>query len=145
MYSLASIGKPVAVAFVSDGGPENKGEVIEWIENLHDPNITKITARTENFKYTNNEIESTFNIFKNEFVASREIIDKEHAQQLLKDFQKYSDNERYPLALFGLTPQEVFDGAIPNKYHFKIDIQQARTIRYQKNKLGRFCDVCSPV
>jgi hypothetical protein len=95
--------------------------------------------------HTNNEIESTFNLFKNEFIASLKINDKEHAQQLLKDFQNYNDNERYPLALFGLTPQEVFEGAIPNKYLFANDIQQARKIRYQKNKAGRFCDVCSPV
>ena len=141
MYGLGSI--PKSVAFVSDGGPENKGEVIEWIESISLPNVTKLIAKTENFKYTNNEIESTFNIFKNEFVASREITSKDHAQKLLNDFQKYNDNERYPLALFGLTPQEVFDEAIPDKYRFTIDIKQAASARYQKNKAGRFCDLCS--
>lgn len=85
--------------------------MIEWIKHLSLPNVIKVTARTDSFKYTNNEIESTFNIFKNEFVVWREIINKEHAQQLLNDFQQYNDNERYPLALWGLTPQEVFDGA----------------------------------
>lgn len=141
MYGLASVSKPVA--FVSDGGSENKGEVIEWIESLHSLNVTKLIAKTERFNYTNNEIESTFNIFKNEFIAYREIIDKKHAQQVLSDFQLYNNTKRYPLALYGLTPQEVFDGATPDKHRFKENIKQAAAMRYQKNKAGRFCDVCA--
>lgn len=112
-YRLQSIYKPMA--FVSDGGSENKGEVIDWINNLECDNITKLTAKTEGFRFTNNEIESNFNIFKNEFLASTEIIDKHHARKLLADFQLYNYHERYPLSLFGLTPQEVFDGGTPDQ------------------------------
>ncbi|HVA99119.1 MAG TPA: hypothetical protein VNG53_09505, partial [Bacteroidia bacterium] len=67
--------------------------------------IGKQTAKTKEFIYTNNEIESTFNIFKNDFLCHKEISDKEHAKKLLAEFQLYNDNERYPLMLYGLTPQ----------------------------------------
>ena len=71
------------------------------------------------------------------------INNKEHAKELLNQFHHYHDNERYPIALYGYTPQEVFDGAIPDKYRFTKLIKQAALDRYQKNKIGRFCDVCS--
>ena len=60
-------GYPTAlVTLVSDGGSENKGAVLDWIDSLEENLIVKKTARTKEFIFTNNEIESTFNIFKND-------------------------------------------------------------------------------
>jgi len=140
-YQLHNYPEPITI--VSDGGSENKGSVNTWLENLNSPLISKQTAKTKEFIYTNNEIESTFNIFKNEFLCHKEISDKEHAKKLLAEFQLYNDNERYPLMLYGLTPQEVFDGAIIDKNRFKENIRQATKTRYLKNKVGKFCDMCS--
>ena len=131
------------VTLISDGGSENKGKVLDWIDSLEENYIIKKTARTKEFIFTNNEIESTFNIFKNEFLAGKNIVHKQEVVELLQKFQLYNDNERFPLALYGCTPQEVFDGAVPDKYRFRADIKRAEKSRYERNKVGRFCDVCS--
>lgn len=140
-YNLSSHAKEINI--VSDGGSENKGEVIDWFTELNNPLVSKHIARTKEFIYTNNDIESTFNIFKNEFLQSKEITDPEHADKLLDEFHNYNDNERYPLALYGLNPQEVFDGEIIDKHRFTKQIKQTAKNRHLKNKSGRFCDVCS--
>ena len=131
------------VTLVSDGGSENKGEVLNWIETLEENTLVKKTARTKDFIYTNNEIESTFTIFKNEFLIGKDIIGKQEAVDLLQKFQYYNDNERFPLALYGYTPQEVFEGAVPDRYRFSAAIKAAEKSRYLRNKAGKFCDVCS--
>ena len=83
-------------------------------------------------------MESTFNIFKNEFLNNIDIKDKGHAKQLLSEFQFYNDNKRYPISLYGLTPQGVFDGEIIDKYKFRNEIRQTAKQRYLKNKVEDF-------
>ena len=124
-------------------GSDNKGEVLSWIETLEENTLVKKTARTRDFIYTNNEIESTFTIFKNEFLLGKDIVGKQEAVELLQKFQYYNDTERFPLALYGYTPQEVFEGAVPDRYRFSADIKAAEKSRYLRNKAGKFCDVCS--
>lgn len=141
MYKL--LDQDEITTIVSDGGSENKGEVTQWIESLNSDKIKKKTARTKEFIYTNNEIESVFHIFKHEFLPNEKITNKEQVRKYLQEFQFYNNNERYPISLHGLTPQEVFDGSIPDKNRFKTEITQATKKRYEKNKKGRFCDVCS--
>ncbi len=141
IYKLYQYSQPITI--VSDGGSENKGEVLNWINTFDKDAVIKKTAKTIDFQYTNNEIESTFNIFKNEYIGQTEIADKEHSRKLLKDFQLYNDNQRYPIALYGLIAQEVFDGAVPDKYRFRNDIQHAAKNRHIRNKSALFCDVCS--
>ena len=41
------------------------------------------------------------------------------------------------------TPQEVFEGAVPDRYRFTAAIKAAEKSRYLRNKAGKFCDVCS--
>ncbi len=142
MYGLENYNR--LITLVSDGGSENKGDVTQWFNTFDKDSIAKQIAKTKEFKFTNNEIESTFNIFKNEFLQGKEIIDKEHAKRELDNFANYNDKQRYPIALYGCTPQEVFEGAIIDKHRFKENIRQARKNRYGKNKAGRFCDVCTP-
>jgi len=144
MFSICGLRyHPLPITLVSDGGPENKGEVLRWIDTFENVAVVKKIAKTKEFAFTNNEIESTFNIFKNEFLGDKEIMNKEEAKKLLDKFQLYNDNERYPIALYVLTPQEVFEGESPDKYRFTHDIQQAAKFRYLNNKSGKFCDVCS--
>ena len=102
-------------------------------------------------------LDSTFNVqsYKNYFtnfqnavntvkvLIGKDIFGKQEAVDLLQKFQYYNDNERFPLALYGYTPQEVFEGAIPDRYRFSADIKTAEKSRYLRNKAGKFCDVCS--
>ena len=73
----------------------------------------------------------------------KDIVGKQEAVDLLQKFQYYNDNERFPLALYGFTPQEVFEGTVPDRYRFSAAIKAAEKSRYFRNKAGKFCDVCS--
>ena len=53
------------------------------------------------------------------------------------------NNERFPNALYGSNASEILNGGEIDKYRFKKEIQNAQKIRYQKNKAGKFCDVCT--
>jgi hypothetical protein len=130
------------INIVSDGGSENKGDVIEWINKMDNTHIRKLTAKTSTFDFTNNEIESTFHILKNKFLKGVKIKDKDQLKILLEKFQHYNNNERYPGKLYGLTPHEVFNGEVINKYRFKESIKASAKMRHIKNRNGRFCDIC---
>ncbi|WP_457617876.1 hypothetical protein [Lutibacter sp.] len=53
------------INILSDGGSENKGELISWVNNIiAPPVVSKITARTDEFPYPNNMSESTHSIYK---------------------------------------------------------------------------------
>ncbi len=144
MFTLCNLqNHPQPITLVSDGGSENKGEVTQWFTTLDASTFTKQIAKTPTFSFTNNQIESTFNTFKNKFLNQRAISNKVHLLQELNDFAHYNNNHRYPISLAGYTPQEVFEGAIVDKNKFKISIQQAQTLRYHKNKSASFCNVCT--
>lgn len=65
MYGLQNYREQITL--VSDGGSENKGDVIDWVHCLDTASVIKKIAKIKEFPFTNNEIESTFNIFKNVF------------------------------------------------------------------------------
>lgn len=132
-----------SIILVSDGGSENKGEVDKWINELdRDDMFVHKTARTPSFLFTNNEIESVFNIFKNEFLVGKDISDTATAKKMLEDFMLYYNNERFLTALYGLTAQEVFDGEIIDKYRFEKRIKQAQKDRIAANKANKSCKGC---
>ena len=126
---------------VSDGGSENKGSVIEWA-NKYYPNLIKLIAYTNDFKHSNNSVESIFNTFKNEFMQNKLLNNEDELKNILERFMTYYNNERYPLALLGNTPNEVLSGIIPDKNKFKVQIEQARMERMVTNKKEQLCTTC---
>ena len=51
-YKLYDASKPINI--LSDGGPENKGVFLEWVNQITAPPlVTKITANTPDFPYSN--------------------------------------------------------------------------------------------
>lgn len=132
------------INIVSDKGSENRGEVVKWISGLNKPNhVIKKTVGEDDFEYYNNEVESSFNIFKNEFSFNKIYSDDVDLQQGLDEFEIYLNTKRYPKDLYGLLPQQVIDGHLPDKYMFKEQIKAQKKVRFMKNKAARFCDVCS--
>ncbi len=63
---------------------------------------------------------------------------KTHLENL-KRFVHYYNHERYPTDLFGLTPMEVIDGKIPDKYYFKNQIAEAKLNRVTTNQAFNNC------
>ncbi len=131
------------IHIVSDKGSENRGEVLKWINELDIPNmVIKKTVGEDNFKYYNNEVESCFHTFKNEFCFNKQFNDEVDLQKSLDEYEIYLNTKRYPRELYGLLPQQVLNGEIPDRNKFKESIKAQQKVRYQKNKSARYCDVC---
>ncbi len=131
-----------SINILSDGGSENKGELLSWIKHIKAPPVvSKITAKTDEFPFTNNMAESTHSIYKTEFLKKQ--ISKNTTEHLknLASFFEYYNNKRYPTELYGLTPLEVVNGKIPNKHFYKEQIQQARKDRVVVNQNFNNCPV----
>jgi hypothetical protein len=117
---------------LSDGGSENKGELLSWINNIQaPPMVTKITAQTKDFLFSNSMSESTHSIYKTEFLHGKYSLNEKIHLKYFERFVEYYNHHRYPTDLFGLTPIEVVNGKIPDKNHFKDKIQTARKNRIQ--------------
>ncbi|MCW3083931.1 MAG: transposase [Bacteroidetes bacterium] len=141
-HHLMNYKEPIHI--ISDKGSENRGEVLKWIDQFEQPNmVIKKTVGEDHFKYYNNEVESAFHIFKNEFSRDKIYNDTADLQNGIDEFYIYFNEKRYPKELYGLTPQQVLNGEIPDKNRFKEQIKAQKGVRYQKNKSAKFCDVCS--
>jgi hypothetical protein len=122
------------INIISDGGSENKGEVINWIGNIKAPPfVKKIIAGTLEFKQSNSMIEGLFHLFKHDFLNGELIINKQHLEKKLDIFFDHTLN-RYFTELYGLTPQQILDAEIIDRHRFKNQIKQAKENRKAINK-----------
>jgi len=136
--------QPCPINILSDGGPENKGQFISWIKHIKAPPVVnKITARTDEFPFSNSMSESTHSILKTEFLKKQ--VSKNETEHLknLNKFVLYYNNERFPGELLGLKPLEVVDGKTPDKNYFKENIQQSRKNRIAINQNFNDCPMSS--
>ncbi len=132
--------KKDAINILSDGGPENKGELLSWIKNIKAPPVVfKITAQTADFPFSNSMSESTHSIYKTEFLHGKNSLNR---KTHLKDLERFVGNynyKRFPTELYGLNPMEVIAGKIPDKHRFKGQIKKAQISRIQTNQLFNNC------
>lgn len=113
-YNLLNAIKPINI--LSDGGSENKGELLSWIQNIQaPPTVTKITAQTKDFPFSNSMSESTHRIYKTEFLHGKYSLNEKTHLKDLDRFVEYYNHHRYPTDLFGLTPIDVVNGKTPDK------------------------------
>jgi len=85
--------------------------------------------------------ESTHSIYKTEFLHGKYSLNEKTHLKDLKRFVEYYNYHRYPTELFGLTPMEVIQGKIPDKHHFKEQIQTARKNRVEINQKFNDCKI----
>ena len=130
---------PHTINIMSDGGSENKGDLLKWINDLE--NVRKIIAKKD-LPFTNNMSESIHHTFKGEFMGYKSISDEHALKNNLALFVQYYNHQRFPIELHGYAPMEVVQGAIPDKYKFKKDLRLARHRRYLENKAATFCNAC---
>jgi hypothetical protein len=133
------------INILSDGGSENKGSLLEWVNQIEaPPAVRKLTARTEEFPQSNSMAESTHSIYKSEFLQGKHSVDKEdHLKNITAFFNYYNDN-RFPFEFYGLTPMEVLKGETPDKAKFKEHIENAHKERLKENREFNGCPmVCS--
>ena len=121
---------PFTVLLVDDG-IENKGFVCEAIEN-QEIKMNKLIAQKD-IHFSNSMIEAVNKRIKYDFLFRHQLHDFEHTRRfLITAVEQY--NNRPHSALFGLTPKEVFYGAIPDKALFKPQIKKAQILRKDENK-----------
>lgn len=141
-HNLFNCPNPINV--LSDGGSENKGEFLSWIKHIKaPPMVSKITARINEFPFSNSMAESTHSIYKTEFLKKQ--LSKNIGEHLknLENFFAYYNESRFPTELYGLTPQDVINGKTPNKYLYSEAIKQARKERVLVNQNFNNCPILS--
>lgn len=131
-----------SINILTDGGPENKGDFITWVNTINAPPIvTKLTARTPDFPQSNSMAESTHSIFKTEFLKGKIVNSKIEHLKSVENFVQYYNYQRFPTELYGFNPMEIVDGNIPDKYLFTQKIALAKTKRILENKAFNRCKV----
>lgn len=127
---------------ISDGGPENKGEFISFIDGIPSPpKITKLIAKTNEFPFSNNASEALHKILKQEFIRDRPIHGMAHFKKLILEFIQYYNKCRYPTDLKGYTPIEVLQGAEPTPKLFSQQIKQRQKERINENRAFNDCPI----
>lgn len=137
-YNLYNHTKDIHI--LSDGGSENKGEVLSWVKHLNAPPIVKkITAMTDDFPFSNAMSEITHSIYKSEFMRGKHSEDKASHLISLDAFIDYYNHHRYPCRLYGKTPMEIINGQDIDKTLFSEILIQAKTDRLEVNKNFNEC------
>ena len=128
------------IHILSDGGPENKGQVLSWIKNIQAPPIVKkITAMTEEFPFSNAMSEITHSIYKSEFMGGKISEDQASHLKSLDAFMEYYNFHRYPCRLYGKTPMQIVNGEAIDKQLYINRIKEAKIARAQVNRNFNQC------
>lgn len=137
-YQLLNNANPINI--LSDGGSENKGELLTWVNTIQAPPVvSKITAQTKDFPFSNSMSESTHSIYKTEFMRGKLSLNTQTHLQDLERFVHYYNYERYPTELYGYTTIEIIEGKIPDKDRFKEQILVAQKSRVKANQQFNDC------
>jgi putative transposase len=127
-YHLNQIN-PV-IDLICDGGSENKGEVDAYV-NGPTSNIQKLIAQTD-IIFSNSMVEAVNKRMKYDFLFTTKLLNIEQTKQyLIYAIEQY--NNKPHSSLFGLTPHEVFNGAIPDKDMFRQAMRHAALKRKEIN------------
>ena len=135
VYEKYNLKNRTNTILMTDDGSENKAEVDEYIENI---NLQHLIAQKDVF-YSNSIVESAFYKFKYQFLFTKSLADFLETYNYLKVAIPEYRNRPHS-ALFGFTPNEVCNGAIPNKDLFKQQKLLAKTIRIIENKQCKECE-----
>jgi len=129
------------IDLVCDGGSENKGMVDDFV-NGQAGNIKKLIAQTD-IVFSNSMIEAVNKRMKYDFLFTANLQNIEQTMQYLACAVEQYNNKPHS-TLYGLTPTEVFNGSLPDKYMFKQAIRQAASKRKMIN-LDQQCLNCFDV
>ena len=119
-YKLRQIN-PV-IDLICDGGSENKGKVDTFI-NRQVSNMNKLVAQTD-IVFSNSMVEAVNKRMKYDFLFTTRLLNIEQTKQYLTHAVEQYNNKPHS-SLYGLTPQEVFNGAIPDKDMYRQAIRHA--------------------
>ena len=124
---------PDPIFIVSDGGSENKGELIKWVNKISDADVTKLIAGKD-FPFTNAMSESVHHLYKTFFAPGKIYFDDDHIQRDLDRFVQFVNYEWFPLELYGSAPMEVLNSGVVERGRFSEQIRKARRQRVLENR-----------
>ena len=128
--------------------PQTKAD--EWRRRLEISHLCSKQARRRHSSapsyfdsagHSNSMVEAVNKQMKYGFLFRHQLLDFEDTQRFLET-AVVEYNNRPHSALYGFTPQKVFNGAKPNKYFFKPQMEQAKILRKIENK-ALACDSCA--
>jgi hypothetical protein len=135
VFSAFDIARlPQQISIVSDGGSENKGELLLWIAQQVVPEVKKLTAGID--VKSNSHSESVHHTLKKQFLQYKPVAD---AYKTLIDFVYYYNHRCFPTKLYGYTRWQVLEGAEPDKNRFKEQLRIARIKRVEENRKFQHC------
>lgn len=129
---------PDPIFVISDGGSENKGAVIEWINSLTDFNVKKLIAGID-FPSTNAMSESVHHLLKTYFAPNKIYCGDHELQNGLESFMHFANYDWFPIEFFGSSPIEVMNNGFVDRKQFSQRIKQAQKLRAIENRKFSFC------
>lgn len=120
---------------VTDGGPENHGEVSRFISDKR--NIKHVIAQKDIIQ-SNSMVEAVNKHIKYYYLFKKNLKDLNDTRNYLSISIEDYNNKPHG-RLYGLTPNETLKGYVPNKDRYKNDIQNARKNRILLNQSIECC------
>lgn len=118
-------------SLITDDGAENNGELTKWLASSATL-WKKIVAQVDIIQ-SNSMVEAANKIIKYRYLFPKPIMDTSELTQTLE--QAIENYNNIPNGqLHGFTPNEVLNGAIPDKHFFKSKIQMAKQDRIATNR-----------
>jgi transposase InsO family protein len=122
---------------ITDGGPENQGEVSGYVAD--NPNINQLIAQKDIIQ-SNAMVESVNKHIKYYYLFKKELKDfRDTFNYLSMSIPDY--NNKPHGRLYGLTPSEVLHGNDPAKNNWQNDIAEARKKRSSQNQSTACCQI----
>ncbi len=125
-----------ATTLITDNGSENKGDLDTWLE-TETRTIKKVIARID-IPQANNVVEALHKKFKNEFLQGKKFTNHEALVATLPNLIEAYNNQ-YHDSLYGYSPLEVWNGAIPDENKYQPFLKAANEKRKQANKQFNCC------
>jgi transposase InsO family protein len=125
-----------ATTLITDNGSENKGDLDAWLY-TEMRSIKKVIARID-IPQANNVVEALHKKFKNEFLQGKKFANHEALANALPNLIEAYNNQ-YHDSLYGYSPLEVWNGAIPDKNEYQPLFAAANEKRKQANKQFNCC------
>ena len=121
---------------ITDGGPENQGEVSKFTAG--NQNINQLIAQKDIIQ-SNSMVEAVNKHIKYYYLFKRDLKDLNDTIRYLSTSIPDYNNKPHG-KLFGFTPNEVLNGTIPVKDNYQQDMVKARKNRLKQNRLIECCE-----
>ena len=123
------------MTLLTDGGPENRGNVSRYLS--ENTQINQVIAQRDIIQ-SNSMVEAVNKHIKYCYLFKKNLKDlNEVLNYLPGSILDYNDKPHGKL--YGLTPNEVLDGAMPKKDGFRYEIKAARENRTRQNQMVVCC------